>query len=308
MRQSFCYSYRKDKMADELDIFSGGKKFRVAAIQHLPTERKDQNLQRLQQLVVEAAKKGAKLIVLPEFATTLAPNSEDDFRNFAEEIPGPSTDLLSKSAKDHRAYIVGGSIIESDPSGKLYNTCLVFDPYGRMILKYRKIHLFKIDRPGRLYDYQEYGNLEPGVDLGIFDTPLCKIGVGLCYDIRFQELAQIYCQKGCKLLLYPGAFNTVTGPAHLAVMQRARAIDHQVYVVTASPARDNNKPYTCWGYSSVIDPWGKIIAQAGEHEEVIMADVDLDYVDEVRQQIPVQRQKRNDLYSVYYTGNKSTEI
>ena len=109
-------------------------------------------------------------------------------------------------------------------------------------------------------------------------------------------------------LLLSRAGDAVTGPAHLAVMQRARAIDHQVYVVTASPARDNNKPYTCWGYSSVIDPWGKIIAQAGEHEEVIMADVDLDYVDEVRQQIPVQRQKRNDLYSVYYTGNKATEI
>lgn len=295
-------------MADELCIFSGGKKFRVASIQHLPTERKDQNLRRLEQLIFEAAKRGAKLIVLPEFATTLAPNSEDDFCNLAEEIPGPSTDLLSKSAKDHRAYIVGGSIIEKDPSGKLYNTCLVFDPYGRMILKYRKIHLFKIDRPGRLYDYQEYGNLEPGVDLGIFDTPVCKIGVGLCYDIRFQELAQVYCQKGCKLLLYPGAFNTVTGPAHLAVMQRARAIDHQVYVVTASPARDYNKPYICWGYSSVIDPWGKIVAQAGEHEEIIMADVDLDYVDEIRQQIPVQQQKRNDLYSVHYIGNKATEI
>ena len=295
-------------MADELDIFSGGKRFRIASIQHLPTERKDQNLQRLQQLIFKAAKKGAKLIVLPEFATTLAPNTEDDFRNFAEEIPGPSTEVMSNSAKDHRVYIVGGSIIENDPSGKLYNTCLVFDPYGRMILKYRKIHLFKIDRPGRLYDYQEYGNLKPGVDLGIFDTPLCKIGVGLCYDIRFQELAQIHCQKGCKLLLYPGAFNTVTGPAHLAVMQKARAIDHQVYVVTASPARDNSKPYICWGYSSVIDPWGKIIAQAGEDEEVIMADIDLDFVDEVRQQIPVQRQKRNDLYSVSYTRNKATEI
>ena len=131
-----------NKMADELSSFSGGKKFRVASIQHLPTERKDHTLQKLQQLILEAVKKGAKVIVLPEFATTLAPNSQDDFRNFAEEIPGPSTDLMSKSAKDHRAYIVGGSIIEKDPSGKLYNTCPVFDPSGRMILKYRKIHLF----------------------------------------------------------------------------------------------------------------------------------------------------------------------
>ena len=96
---------------------------------------------------------------------------------------------------------------------------------------------------------------------------MCRIGVGLCYDIRFQVLAQVYSEKGCKLLLYPGAFNTVTGPAHLAVMQRARAIDNQVYVVTSSPARDYNTPYTCWGYSSIIDPWGRVVAQAREHEE-----------------------------------------
>ena len=233
---------------------------------------------------------------------------EIDFRNFAEEIPGPSTDFLSRIAKDHLVYLVGGSLIEKDSSGKLYNTCLGFDPQGQMILKYRKLHLFKIDRPGRLYDYQEHGTLEPGVDLGIFDTPMCKIGVGLCYDIRFQELAHIYCQRGCKMLIYPGAFNTVTGPAHLAVMQRARALDNQVYIVTASPARDDKSPYICWGHSSVIDPWGRIIAQAGEHEEVITADIDLDYVDEVRQQIPVQRQKRNDLYSVYDTSDKAQEI
>lgn len=99
----------------------------------------------------------------------------------------------------------------------------------------------------------------------------------------------------------------MTCPAHLAVMQRARAIDHQVYVVTALPARDSNNPYTCWGYTSIIDPWGKIRAQAGVHEEIIFADIDLDYV-EVRQQIPVQRQKRNDLYSVYYARNKAKEI
>ena len=289
-------------MASEEGIFTNVKKFRVASIQLLPTARKEQNLQKLQELIAQAVQTGAKLIVLPEFATTFAPNSPDDYLKFAEEMPGPSTDLMSKCAKDHRIYVVGGSLIEKDPSGKLYNTCPVFDPQGQMMLKFRKIHLFKIDQPGTLYDYQEYGIIEPGVDLGIFDTPMCRIGVGLCYDIRFQELAQVYSEKGCKLLLYPGAFNTVTGPAHLAVMQRARAIDNQVYVVTSSPARSYNTPYTCWGYSSMIDPWGRIVAQAGEHEEVIFADIDLDYVDEVRQQIPVRQHKRSDLYCVNYTG------
>lgn len=122
--------HRENKMADELDGFSGGKKFRVASVQHLPTENKEQNLQKLERLISNAVKEGAKLIVLPEFATTMAPNSEEDLRNFAEEIPGPSTDFMSKSARDHRIYIVGGSIIEKDSSGKLYNTCPVFDPQG----------------------------------------------------------------------------------------------------------------------------------------------------------------------------------
>ena len=112
---------------------------------------------------------------------------------------------------------------------------------------------------------------------------MCKIGLGLCCDIRCQLLAQIYCQIGCKLLLSPGAFNTVIGRAHLAVMQRAWAKDDQVYLVTASPALDCNHYYNCWGCSSIIGPWGRIVVQAGENDKVIFANIDLDYVDKVRQ-------------------------
>lgn len=295
------------KMAEEVGI-SDRQSFRVAVVQPFLTARKEQNLQKLQELIAQAVEKGAQLVVLPEFTTTVAPNSAADFVKFAEEIPGPSTDLMSKCARDHQVYIVGGSLIERDNFGRLYNTCPVFNPQGQMIVKYRKIHLFKIDCPGRVYDFQEYGFLEQGVDLGIFDMPVCKIGLGLCYDIRFPELAQIYIQKGCKVLLFPGAFNTVIGPAHLSVMQKARAIDNQVYVVTASPARDDNNPYVCWGHSSIIDPWGQIVAQAGENEEIVFANIDLGYVDKVRQQIPVQQQKRNDLYHFAYTGHIAAEL
>lgn len=161
-------------MTSEHGNFSCVKKLRVASIQPLPTARKEQNLLKLQELIAQAVQTGAKLIVLPEFATTFAPNSHDDFLKFAEKIPGPSMDLMSKCAKDHRVYMVGGSLIEKDPSGKLYNSCPVFDPQGQMMLKFRIIHPFKIDQPGRLYDYQECGVIEPGVDLGIFDTPMCQ--------------------------------------------------------------------------------------------------------------------------------------
>ncbi|TSK42073.1 Omega-amidase NIT2 [Bagarius yarrelli] len=127
---------------------------------------------------------------------------------------------------------------------------------------------------------------------------LCKVGVGICYDIRFAELAQIYARKGCQLLVYPGAFNLTTGPAHWELLQRARALDNQVYVATASPARDESASYVAWGYSSVVNPWGEVITKAGSDESVVYADIDLQYLADIRQQIPITTQRRNDIYTV----------
>ncbi|XP_010794877.1 omega-amidase NIT2-like [Notothenia coriiceps] len=132
------------------------------------------------------------------------------------------------------------------------------------------------------------------------DSPsaFCKVGVGICYDIRFAELAQLYSRQGCQLLVYPGAFNMTTGPAHWELLQRARAVDNQLYVATASPARDESSSYVAWGHSTVVNPWGEVISKAGTEEEVIYADIDLQYLADVRQQIPITAQRRNDLYSV----------
>ncbi|KYO22341.1 omega-amidase NIT2 [Alligator mississippiensis] len=268
--------------------------FRLALIQLNVLSVKSENLQRACGLVREATAKGAKVVVLPECFNS--PYGAKFFREYAEEIPGESTQKLSEVAKECGIFLIGGSIPEQ-AGGKIYNTCTVFGPDGAMVAKHRKIHLFDINIPGKIR-FQESEILSPGDSFSVFDTPYCKVGLGICYDIRFAELAQIYSQRGCQLLVYPGAFNLTTGPAHWELLQRGRAVDNQVYVVTASPARDEKASYVAWGHSTVVNPWGEVIAKAGTEETVIYTDIDLKKLAEIRQQIPILAQKRSDLYYV----------
>lgn len=269
-------------------------KFRLAVVQLQVSSVKADNLSRVRRLVKEAAGQGSKVVLLPECFNS--PYGTSYFSTYAEKIPGESTQVLSEVAKENKLYLVGGSIPEED-GGRLYNSCAVFGPEGEMIVKHRKIHLFDIDVPGKIR-FQESETLSPGNSLSTFDTPFCKVGVGICYDMRFAELAQLYSRKGCRLLVYPGAFNMTTGPAHWELLQRGRAVDNQVYVATASPARDEAASYVAWGHSTVVNPWGEVIAKAGPEETVIYADIDLQYLADIRQQIPITSQRRDDLYTV----------
>ncbi|XP_031430404.1 omega-amidase NIT2 [Clupea harengus] len=269
-------------------------KFRLAVVQLHVSKVKTDNLSRAKRLIQEASGQGAKVVVLPECFNS--PYGTGFFPEYAEKIPGESSQVLSEAAKENEIFLVGGSIPEED-QGKLYNTCSVFGPDGSLLVKHRKIHLFDIDVPGKIR-FQESETLSPGSSLSMFDTPFCKVGVGICYDIRFAELAQIYAKEGCQLLVYPGAFNMTTGPAHWELLQRGRAVDNQVYVATASPARDDTASYVAWGHSTVVNPWGEVITKAGAKEEVVYADIDLQYLADIRQQIPITAQRRTDLYSV----------
>lgn len=277
-------------------------KFRLAVVQLHVSSVKADNLSRARKLVKEAAGQGGNVVLLPECFNS--PYGTSYFSGYSERIPGESTQLLSELAKENKVYLVGGSIPEED-GGKLYNSCTVFDPEGKMLLKHRKIHLFDISVPGKIH-FQESETLSPGNSLSMFDTPFCKIGVGICYDIRFAELAQLYTRKGCQLLVYPGAFNMTTGPAHWELLQRARAVDNQVYVATASPARDETASYVAWGHSTVVSPWGEVVSKAGSEESIIYADIDLQYLSEIRQQIPITAQRRNDLYDVTTVPHTTT--
>lgn len=276
-------------------------KFRLALVQLAVGTIKEDNLSRAVKLIKQAATNGAQVVSLPECFNS--PYGTSFFPEYAEPIPGPSSETLMAAARENKVWLVGGSIPEED-CGKLYNTCAVFNPEGEMIAKHRKVHLFDIDVPGKI-TFKESTTLSPGNNLTMFDTPFCKIGIGICYDIRFAELAQIYARSGCKLLLYPGAFNMTTGPLHWELLQRARALDNQVYVATASPARDACGPYVAWGHSTAVNPWGEVIATTEHAEDIVYVDVDLDVVDQVRAQIPVTSQRRRDLYEVISKSGSS---
>ncbi|KAJ8793308.1 hypothetical protein J1605_000303 [Eschrichtius robustus] len=281
-----------------LSIWTGdrleARAFRLALIQLHVSSVKSDNLARACGLIWEAAKQGAKIVSLPECFNS--PYGTKYFPEYAEKIPGDSTQKLSEVAKECGIYVIGGSIPEED-AGKLYNTCAVFGPDGTLLVKHRKLHLFDIDVPGKI-TFQESKTLSPGDSFSTFDTPYCRVGLGICYDIRFAELAQIYAQRGCQLLVYPAAFNLTTGPAHWELLQRGRAVDNQVYVATASPARDDKASYVAWGHSTVVSPWGEVIVKAGTEEMIVYSDIDLKKLAEIRQQIPIFSQKRSDLYAV----------
>lgn len=268
--------------------------FRLALVQLAVSASKADNLQNAARLIKQASQNGAKVVALPECFNS--PYGTSYFKDYAERIPGQSTDVLSKAAKENNIFLIGGSIPEED-NGKLYNTCTVYNPEGNMVAKHRKVHLFDIDVPGKIC-FKESETLSPGKDFTTFDTPYCKIGVGICYDIRFPELAYIYSDLGCELLVYPGAFNMTTGPAHWELLQRSRAIDNQLYVASVSPARDEKATYTAWGHSSVVSPWGEVVATTEHEETIVYYNINPDYVDEVRSQIPIRSQKRNDLYKL----------
>lgn len=246
---------------------------------------------------IEAAVKEHKprLITLPECFN--CPYGTKYFREYAESIPdGYTSQQLSKAALDHQVYIVGGTIPELGENDRIFNTCTVWGPNGNLLAKHRKMHLFDIDVKGGMR-FKESETLSAGNDFTTIVIDGHKIGIGICYDIRFEEMARLYRNEGCEMIIYPAAFNLTTGPLHWELLQRARANDNQLYVVTTSPARDPTADYVAYGHSMIVDPWAKVLKAAGDGQETITADIDFTLVEQVRQQIPVFGQRRIDLYS-----------
>jgi omega-amidase len=276
--------------------------FKFAAIQLAVTADKDNNLKNAADKIKEAASNGAKVISLPECFN--CPYGNQYFPTYAESIgEGPTAKMLAQAAIDNKVYLVGGSFPERE-GDKLYNTSLTFSPEGKVLTKHRKVHLFDINIPGKMV-FKESETLSPGNTLSYFDTEFCRIGVAICYDVRFAELAQLAAQKeGCKVLCYPGAFNMTTGPAHWELLLRARALDNQVYVAGVSPARDEKATYIAWGHSTIVNPWGEVVAKASAEAAIIYADIDLARLDEIRGQIPITFQRRSDMYAVVDKSHK----
>lgn len=185
---------------------------------------------------------------------------------------------------------------EEGEEGKLFNTCVIFGPEGEEIGRHRKVHLFDIDIPGKI-SFHESEVLSPGNKVTIVDIPgYGKVGVAICYDIRFPELAMIAARKGAFILLYPGAFNLTTGAMHWSLLARARALDNECFVGMCSPARDMSADYHAWGHSMVVDANGEMREEVGEEEAIVYAELTGERLEEVRKGIPVYGQRRWDVY------------
>ncbi|KAK2460522.1 hypothetical protein APHAL10511_006992 [Amanita phalloides] len=292
------------------------KPFTLALIQlGKITANKRDNLQHARDMILRASGDERKpdLIVLPECFNS--PYGHLHFPIYAEKInftPGEPYDptnsesetvkMLSAIARQTKTWLIGGSIPERDgKTNAVYNTCTVYDPEGQLISLYRKIHLFDIDIPGQI-KFKESETLTGGKELAIFETEFARIGLGICYDIRFPELAMIMARKGCHALIYPGAFNCTTGPLHWEVLQRGRAIDNQVFVSMCSPARDLTAGYHAYGHSIVVDPMGRILSEASEGEEITFTDIDPQVMKQARAGIPVNAQRRFDVYTDVANG------
>ena len=268
---------------------------RVALCQLAVGSNKAANIAEAVHRIGQAAEGGAQVVVLPECFNS--PYGPKYFPEYAEAVPeGETCTAMAKVAKAHNVHIIAGSIPEKSSDGKLYNTSTAYSPTGEMIAKYRKIHLFKINTPEITFDESE--TLSGGSSLSTVDLPGVKAGLGICFDARYPQIAQLYAQLGTGLLVYPGAFNMLTGPIHWQLTAKARAIDSQQFVIFCSPARLPESDYVAYGHSLVVDPWGKVLVEAEDGPDVVFADLDITLVDRIRSSLPIQSGTRTDVYSV----------
>lgn len=256
---------------------------------------KDEVFQAVDEVCQQAVKEDASLLALPEMFC--CPYETDKFPVYAENEGGDVWTRCSELAKKYNIYLSAGSVPELGEAGEVYNTAYVFDRQGNQIAKHRKMHLFDIDIKGGQY-FKESDTLTAGKDITVFDTEFGTMGLCICYDFRFPELARLMVMKGAKVILVPAAFNTTTGPRHWELMFRAQAMFNQCFVIGTSSAQNLADTYHSWGHSIVADPWGKVISQMDEKEGCQIVELDLAEADRVRQQLPLLKHRRTDLYTL----------
>jgi len=266
--------------------------FKIGLCQMKGSFDKKESMETAERFIREAATNGAQVVTLPEMWN--CPYSNDYFREYAEPTDGETVKFMSQLAAELGIYLIGGSIPELD-GDKVYNTSFSFDKNGGIIGRHRKVHLFDIDVEGGIR-FMESDTLTAGEDMTVIETEFCKIGVAICYDVRFPEWFRKMALAGAQLIVLPAAFNMTTGPAHWDLTMRARALDNQVYFAANSPARDESAPYLAYGNSCIVSPWGDFTAHADEKECIIYGEIDLQRVEAVRNQLPLLRHRRENLY------------
>lgn len=257
-------------------------------------EDKRKNVKIAKEFIERIAKEGGDIAILPEMFN--CPYNTVNFPIYAEEEGGETYRLLSDLARENNIYLVAGSIPEKERD-KVYNTSYIFDRRGEKIGKHRKMHLFDIDVEGG-QRFKESDTLTAGKEITVFDTEFGKFGLVICYDFRFPEVGRILVEKGAKAIIVPAAFNMTTGPAHWEILFRTRALDNQVYTIGVAPARDENSSYISYANSIVVSPWGDVIERMDEKEGYRLVELDLDYLEKVRRELPLLKHRRTDVYKL----------
>lgn len=267
----------------------------VTLCQMAVTREKSANIQTAVSMITGAARRGSKLVVLPECFN--CPYGTKYFDEYSESLtPGnPTYDAISSCAKHNNIWVIAGSIPEKAADGRLFNSSMTFAPDGALKHVHRKVHLFCINTEAVRFDEGEV--LTAGDDAtAVTMDEQTKFGVGICFDIRYPLLAWNFATQGTSFIVYPGAFNMVTGPAHWELSGRARAVDNQQFVFLCSPARDTTAEYVAWGHSMVVDPMGNVVGELDENEGFLDCKVNLSVVAETRIRIPILEGVRHDLY------------
>lgn len=266
------------------------RRFVAAVAQMSSGSDRAHNLARATELVRTAAARGAKLVVLPEVFPWRGPRDAEAGQ--AETIPGPTTNAMGAVARDAGVWLVMGSMLEQGPGdGRCWNTSVLVSPAGAIVARYRKIHLFDVELPGRVC-VRESDARAPGSDVVTAATELGTIGMSICYDLRFPELYRRLVAGGAELLTLPSAFTFVTGAAHWTVLCRARAIESQCYLLAANQTGPSAHGHQDFGHSMIVDPWGTVLAEAPEGEGLAIAEIDRDYISRVRHEMPCLDHRR----------------
>lgn len=270
----------------------------VAAIQMVSGDNIDTNLEVTQSLVKGATEQGAQLVVLPENFALFSTAKLQQAGIQEIESAGPIRSFLSNLARNNKVWIVAGSVpVAARPDGHLLENhvraaCFVYDDQGNEVCRYDKIHLFDVDVADSYGSYRESDAIEPGERVQVVETPFGRLGLSICYDLRFPELFRLLSDKGAEIITLPSAFTAVTGMAHWEVLLRARAIENLCYIVGANQGGRHSKSRETFGHSMIVDPWGRVLAQKDKGAGVVLADINMEYLKEIRARMPVAKHQR----------------